>query len=961
MVRTLTAAAQTEAAKTHGTEPITVIEVQWTNGGKIYSYADTRYGDHIKGLIVSMSDIDAVIQVSDNSDSSQVSVTLDDTDGALRDIINQNDIHQRPVWVYQHFAGLDESDRVLLFQGKISSPIVWDEGDRTLAFDVITEMTDQEVGFSIEEGSFTNIAQEIAGKPWPLAFGKVRNVPALQVRTGVRGYLRDGFGIVDPTILPRKAQTAQTCCPIVKVGETVNASAWITGAPAHNDIFGEEPNCLCRNQADIIGLQSEYDAQLAFQPNQISVVNGALFPQGEQIYLKINDATLLGQFTGDTFNIQGRTHPALNTLTIPPLKNFDCGETSETPPKGYQNRSTCIVSTASAEATTPSQESYNYLAEFPTSSFFWAEAGSEVHYISKADTVYIANLLPSTIYAVKAYRTFSQSGSKRLVTVPRSYYTTRQVDYGGYQVMEIVMDKPLSLRSEGWEDDIFVTMESTVGPDAVDVLEWVIDRYTDFSVDTDSFEAVRTAVTNMPTNFALLRRKRVSDFLREFAYQIRCAVYIRNNTVYLKFLPSLGDSESTLTQSGIVANTLKMSHTPTEDLVTKYVAEWTDDYSLGNSYEHAFSLHVAKYGVREETFDYWALSHATLIRRSAHFWLVRLSQTWRLLELSTSLGNIKLDVFDTVSVNLSDFSPYTIDGCLIEEARLNSESHEIGLRVWTPVLAGTQVSAAQAHPADITEGLNIGSLGPGDEAVPNTDVVAPEGSYLAVIEDSTDNGWGFGGGTNQEDDCGVHHSRLGLYDRRPDHCFQTEDETPNDEEIDESPIGGGAEPPSRDGSVQENPFSQEDADTGSQASKEENEARGDSEDNQDALDNLPNPAELDGCFVTVTIFWETVTAVQKEGGGCTSDQTKTGIACYGSDAGTEHIAFNSEEEANAFAEQPSLYQIPRITNAQPGGLYPAGFSVARDWGPQCEEPDESSVVGYGSNGDGHGNFSSYSA
>jgi len=151
-MRNISPTALAKLAEHHGNEPITIIEVDWV-ADRTASYADRTVGD-IPGRIIEVSDLDNVVAVSDNSSSQSIDVTLDDTDGTIKTIFNGADIHKRDARVYQYFHGLDPSDKFLLFSGKVSSPIIWSERDRTVKFTIVSQLEDKEVGFSAEEGQF---------------------------------------------------------------------------------------------------------------------------------------------------------------------------------------------------------------------------------------------------------------------------------------------------------------------------------------------------------------------------------------------------------------------------------------------------------------------------------------------------------------------------------------------------------------------------------------------------------------------------------------------------------------------------------------------------------------------------------------------------------------------------------------------------------------------------------------
>ena len=124
-MRTISTAGLAMLRTPLGTSPICIVEIDWTDG-TTSTYADSTVGT-IPGKIVEMSALDDATSLAGNSSSSQLSVTLDDTDGSIKAIFDTHDPHKRPARVYQYFTGLGLSDRFLLFSGVLMSPISWSE------------------------------------------------------------------------------------------------------------------------------------------------------------------------------------------------------------------------------------------------------------------------------------------------------------------------------------------------------------------------------------------------------------------------------------------------------------------------------------------------------------------------------------------------------------------------------------------------------------------------------------------------------------------------------------------------------------------------------------------------------------------------------------------------------------------------------------------------------------------
>lgn len=129
-MRTIPAGSLTKLATNLGTEPLTIVEIQWVVNGDRKKYGD-KASAGVLGKILELSGLDSIIQISGGSDSNQISLVLDDSDGEIKAILDSQDVHKRSVWVYQHFEDLSLSDAFLIFRGEISSPLVWDEGARS--------------------------------------------------------------------------------------------------------------------------------------------------------------------------------------------------------------------------------------------------------------------------------------------------------------------------------------------------------------------------------------------------------------------------------------------------------------------------------------------------------------------------------------------------------------------------------------------------------------------------------------------------------------------------------------------------------------------------------------------------------------------------------------------------------------------------------------------------------------
>lgn len=924
MPRNISSALQTKLDTDFGTEPINIVEVQWDIDGQRSVYSDRDIDGYAAGRITELSGLDFVINVNDGSDSAEITIALSDVDGDLKQVLDNTDIHKRDVWIYQWFDGISTNDKALIFQGEINSPIIWNEGDRTLRFTVISKIESAEIGFSIEEGQFQNPSQELIGTPWPLKFGTTINVPAVKFTSPVRGILSTGFGISDFT-LPYKLEASQEQCEEVFTGYRTEYNAF--GSLLIIPQYQTDPQCEYNNCVNNTRYSNQISKQAEYELNSIIIIDGEKFPQNETITLRINGATVTGSFEGNVFHITNRRHPVLveSGLSIESWieagqeenKNYDgCGSIEkQNEPYTDQRRKELV-----------SYIPYKYdFDSIPDAGFFWAAPGTEVVLELDEPLTFVTNILPEEIKSVSAYRDFN--GIRKLVIVPKEYYTVRFTDFGSYTCTEILLDKPLDQISEGWETELYVTSISTVGPNTVDILEWLIETYTDFEIDSTSFNEVREYLENYPSDFPLLDRKDILQTLQEICFQCRCAIYLRNKTFYLKYLPKVPEIIDTISEDDVDSNTLELFHTNTEDLVTKMLATWKRDYSVDVDNKVVLRHNVEKYGIQEETFDFYIYNEFDYVYKSATFWMVRKANTWRLLRFQTPIHKLILETFDGVNLSLPDFSPNIIYG-LVQKANYNSDSRSIDFEIWTPVKSGTQVTYDFAHPKEIEperiwpteeerEKLLVGS-----GSAPGFDTFAPSGHPLSIEKEGFQN-ISFGNCASQGQvldslvtgNCGSDHGDSSPSDENDEKVEkELENETPPDNPVEPDDVNIGRPVdedfggPTRDEELERRLSEAEKrAATAKALAESANEAAGgDGGGNQDPADpdnpkkDLPPEENLPPgtCKHKVNVFYAIPTAVFQTG---EIGPQETGFLGSSQAVGQEVYTFGTCCEAEQFA------------------------------------------------------------
>ena len=775
-MRTITAGALAEITKDNGAEPVNIVEIQWVEGDSRTSYADRDIGTTVQGKIMELSALDSVVGVSGGSDSQSISLTIDDSDETIKNIFDAHDIHKRPVWVYQWFEGLPLTDKFLLFRGQVNSPIEWDEGARTFRFDVVTKVEDKEVGFSAEEGQFPQIPDSLIGRPWPMAFGTVLDMPAIRLAKSISGTTQQGVGIVSGKDEHRQVRNGNDSNRIglgMQLAKMAPQASVLAKAAHDWSVRGGGLPGAAQQAASLFSQANAISAQMtraaasfeasekqtrdqrqeqvedlehggvAEGPSTIKILGGEDFPQGVPVTVDIGGGLFTGIFDCQDFRILSRSHPENEARAAQALAQTQEGGVQEVNGGSYD---------VSAQGATQVYRQRGFIIGAQTigpvanvnqvMQHHWADAGSQVNLVSDLQQRYIVSIVPGTVRAVKAYKQFE--GVRKLVNVPNALWSQITENFGPITAETVELTKQLSsIPDQGWEDEIYVTFESSVGPNTVDVIEYFIDTYSDLSKDATSFAAVKTKLAPFPSNFALFDRPQILDLLRDIAFQCRCALFIKDDTVYLKYLPEDPTADETVTEDDIASQSVSVTLTPTEDLITKMIVTWRPTYADEDERKMILRHNVSKYGDQAQEFDWFIYTQPDIIRKAATFWLIRKSNTWKRVRFKTFLNKLRLETFDTVNFNPNrDFVATGAVKTVVEQAVYDSEDNTIQFECLVPVKAGTMTqykffwpAAAEGTfplPEDFPGGDNIGANATGELPVSSLNLPSPCSSKIFI-------------------------------------------------------------------------------------------------------------------------------------------------------------------------------------------------------------------------------------
>jgi hypothetical protein len=716
MARSIPTDALAKLATQHGTESILIVAVQWVAGGSFILYADRAIEGEptVKPAILELGTFDSILAVTLNETSQEVEVLLDDTDGTIKTIIDTHDIHKRDVVIYQWFPGIPFESKFIVFRGKINSPISWKESDRTVSFAVLSQLEDNEIGYTPEEGEFPNdIMDDLLGKPWPECFGTSVHQVALKMDRKHQGSLGDSFGIADFTLratIEAHNQIANYLLAVQVYWAYAEAYLRTIGAEEAADQANATQLQIAQQRGAALAERDKVSQtladQLATERTHFRVIGGETFPRGT-LTLNVNDALVTGNFgsgsNDDRFYATETVHPDRDEW---PLVSFIIDGID------FGTLGTTLKSFPYAESfLAGDNDIYTGKILGEQAGPFYAAVGTSVNMASNEPIRYVVSITPgyggqngTGVLKCAAFTTF-ESGERVLMDIPTSYYRSYRQSFGSVTATIVEMHDAISkVDRQPWEDTVYVTFQSSIGPNPVDVIAYLITRYTSFGIDEASFDHVRERLVNYPMNFVFPGRKNIFTALQELTFQARCAIYLRNGFFYLQYLPEAQASVHTFNESNVDTNTLELGFTATEDLITKFVGTWRAHGAQDEDNKCILRYNIKKYGTQEFAFDFYAYSLIDIVLKVMSYWLVRRGNTWKTLSYSASLDALNAEVFDGVTLDfVADYASYDAVLGMVEQADYDSDQNTVNFTVWTGVRAGEMVPYDFAYPADISE------------------------------------------------------------------------------------------------------------------------------------------------------------------------------------------------------------------------------------------------------------------
>jgi hypothetical protein len=257
---------------------------------------------------------------------------------------------------------------------------------------------------------------------------------------------------------------------------------------------------------------------------------------------------------------------------------------------------------------------------------------------------------------------------------------------------------PLPLKDfkeERWDDTVYATATSTVGPNTADILRYIIKIYApELVINARSFDQVHDDIDGVPSNFAVFDRRNAIQLAQEIAWQARCALLLDGAEVTLIFLDQPRSTDYILTEETTFAETgVELGNTPATDIRTKLVCRWQDTYrnvtiknnagevqdnSLINrvrdivsedndalkesQHVYVYRENISEFGERTEERDIFIYNEEQYVAMTANYWGHIMANSWRTVKLSTFLCGANLQPFDraTMSFTTHELAGYTL-------------------------------------------------------------------------------------------------------------------------------------------------------------------------------------------------------------------------------------------------------------------------------------------------------------
>lgn len=643
MGKVVSGGAITQLNRKTGSEPFIVIGINWGAGTSWYS---SRAIAGYNANIVEIGTITSSKRQDTMCTSSSVSVTFSDTDGAMKNIIDLRNAEKAPAVVFLAFGGMSTNDFIELLRGKVTGPVSWNEGERTLSLGIESHTESDEIGYSATVDDFSDIMESAEGVPWPMIFGTCAHVPALQIREHTVGHLKFPVKLYK---VPSWTHIPST--KIAVLNQDPDVYSLLSDPPVKNKIYVEGGDKFPQNQEikieinDVIfrgnmsgelftvteGNVSRYGtinfASRSATDNTVETSDDSDNPNvawvrrivfGDEliipslvnhyVYFKVPGTKYKGTWSNYVVKQVGNKiwfrYPVVNPITkeLYNLKSSDRIERCYCiPPNGMRIRAvTDLVERLSDSsynrASGDGKVGLGYLAwmmdsyEAQQNSWWQCPSEVEVHLWDQEDPdIYIASLIRLTnVKAVFGKRKvlLPDGKSKDIIEqIPTEYYSVQlasNYEVRGQQASAIIFEHPLT----SYASQEWSGEIYVTGTSSIGPNAADIIKWV-FNSWTNlkpdsSFAHVRSKVNAHEAHFAVFDKRDALRFASEIAFQSRCGLILDSERVGIRFLAEQPVSLNICNEGNTELDSLHRIFTPASEITTRLVTSWTETYREKN-------------------------------------------------------------------------------------------------------------------------------------------------------------------------------------------------------------------------------------------------------------------------------------------------------------------------------------------------------------------------------------------
>lgn len=653
-MRTIPPNIATQRAR-HSSKPFYVLEIEF--GGAV---GTKRFSGRDLSSIITPSPIVAVTEWGTLSSAvdfrngtaapvTDVTITLTDCTplGRILSWIRSTGIEFKPATIYVGFEDTG-STLVPLLRGIANSPVDYAQVERHMSVDItnLSVLYDTALATRVSMDDMPYLAPDEDGKIVPICYGSPRKVQTIRAKAAIRTTLSryvtesaTAFYVDDAEDFPQGTNIkVRIGCEIME--GTFSGNTFTTSSRGAT-LLSSTTTQVTANEykirdVSLIGYPDDffvnYFVKIDFGDGQglqmrpivgFDGVNGVIMYTPPFRYPNYSNRIVLAGVSYTIGSVQADHSMGDDvSLVLNEYKWVVCDGSAAGIDKVYVRVAEVDESDVNA-ATTVNSYTYEH----------WAELDKRFYYVNTADTsivpghtVTVVVMLWEPLSAPGAY-SGAESGSP---------LSSLELGPCPYASNELLVD--LEFNSTNHPADIILdVLQTRLGVSPADI-------------DLASFTIVATATATYEFNFALYDEIQGQEFLAQLAFQSCNAILWDEGKIHLKQLMlSASPSQKEIPIDRIYEDSAALTHSALENIITEVNTQITEDGDeIVLTYENTTA--ISRYGRRTDNLNLWCIDTRRMAHIVSSFWLYFWALPYEIIEFSTPLTEIELQLLDAVTL-----------------------------------------------------------------------------------------------------------------------------------------------------------------------------------------------------------------------------------------------------------------------------------------------------------------------